>query len=347
MKFDAFLAEGLAVAPQRARQAEAIGFDAVWTGEVAHDPLLPLAAAASATSRIQLGTAITLAFARSPMTTAHQAWDLAQASEGRFILGLGAQVKAHIERRFSMPWGKPVPQMRDYIRALQTIFATWQDRVPLSYEGEYYSHTLMTPVFDPGPLPEGHRPAIALAAVGAAMTSLAGEACDGVFLHPFSHSRFIDEVTLPALDEGVARTPGRTGRPWVFAYTFLVVGDTEQELVESEARSRQQLAFYASTPAYTEVLRVLGQEELQRELLPLSKQGRWAEMSALIEPSLLDHFVLRGALEELPEQIVRRYHGRADRVAPYYALPDYGPERLSEFVTAVHKASEATTGGSQ
>ncbi|GAA4539154.1 TIGR03617 family F420-dependent LLM class oxidoreductase [Pseudonocardia xishanensis] len=344
MKIDTFLADGLAVAPAQARRAEEIGFDAVWTGEVAHDPLLPLAAAAAATSQIQLGTAITLAFARNPMSVAYQAWDLAQASQGRFILGLGTQVKAHITRRFSMPWGKPVAQMREYVEALHAIFAAWQNGNELAYEGEYYRHSLMTPVFDPGPLPEGQRPGVALAAVGRAMTRLAGELCDGVFLHPFTHARYVDETTLPALEEGAA-SRGRPQRPWIFSYMFLVVGDDDRQQAVSEAQIRKQLAFYASTPAYTEVLRGIGRDDLQPKLLPLSKEGRWDEMADLIDAETLDHFVLRGRLEELPGKIARRYHGRADRVASYYALPEYEPERLSEFVKSVHTATDALSGG--
>jgi probable F420-dependent oxidoreductase len=341
VKIDTFLADGLAAAPGRARHAEVVGYDAVWSGEVAHDPLLPLAAAAVSTTTIQLGTSIAVAFARSPMSVAYQAWDLAEASRGRFVLGLGTQIKAHIQRRFSMPWHEPVAQMRDYIQALRAIFATWQDGAPLAFEGDYYSHNLMTPVFNPGPLPEGHQPSIALAVVGGALTRLAGEACDGVILHAFSNSHYVDDVTLPALDEGVARSPGKD-RPWIMSGTFLVTGDTEEEQEASEARARKQLAFYASTPAYVEVLRVLGQEELQRELLSLSKQGRWDEMAELFEPQVADHFILRGTLEELPEQIIRRFHGRADRIFPYFPLPDsYEPERVSDFIAAVHKAGAA------
>jgi len=341
LKIDTFLADGLASAPERARHAEAVGYDGLWSGEVAHDPLLPLAAAAVSTTTIQLGTSIALAFARSPMSVAYQAWDLAEASQGRFVLGLGTQIKAHIERRFSMPWHEPVGQMRDYIWALRAIFAAWQEGTPLAFEGQYYSHKLMTPVFDPGPLPQGHQPSVALAVVGEALTRLAGEACDGVILHAFTNSHYIDEVSLPALDEGVARAPGKE-RPWIMSGTFFVTGDTEEEEAESEARARKQLAFYASTPAYIEVLRVIGQEELQRELLPLSKQGRWDEMAELFDPQVADHFLLRGTLEELPDQIVRRFHGRADRIFPYFPLPDhYEPERVSDFIEAVHKAGAA------
>jgi probable F420-dependent oxidoreductase len=343
MKIDLFLADGISGAPERARRAEDLGFDAVWTGEVAHDPLLPLAAAALATRQIQLGTAITLAFARSPMSVAYQSWDLAAASQGRFILGLGAQVRAHVTRRFSMPWHQPVAQMREYVQALRAIYAAWQDGVPLDFRGDHYAHTLMTPVFDPGPLPAGHQPAVALAAVGAAMTRLAGELCDGVFLHPFTHAGFVDQVTLPALAEGAARATGVADkdRPWIFSYMFLVVGDTEHEQLLAEARIRKQLAFYASTPAYAQVLRTLGAQDLQPELQRLSKLGRWDEMSTLIEPDLLGRFVLRGTLEELPAQIAGRYAGRADRVASYYPLPDYDDGRLADFATAVRKAADA------
>jgi probable F420-dependent oxidoreductase len=340
MKIDLFLADGVSSAPHSARRAEDLGFDGVWTGEVAHDPLLPLAAAAVATRRIQLGTAITLAFARSPMTVAYQSWDLAAASQGRFILGLGTQVRAHITRRFSMPWHQPVAQMREYVQALRAVYASWQDGAPLDFRGEHYAHTLMTPVFNPGPLPAGQQPEIALAAVGAAMTRLVGEVCDGVFVHPFTHAAYVDQVTLPALDAGVARA-GRTKRPWIFSYMFLVIGDTEREQQFAEARIRKQLAFYASTPAYAEVLRTLGAEELQRELQRLSRLGRWDDMTTLIEPDLLGHFVLRGTLEELPAQIAARYAGRADRVASYYPLPGYDDDRLAGFATAVRKAAEA------
>jgi probable F420-dependent oxidoreductase len=346
MKIDMFLTEGLATAPAHARQAEDIGYDAVWSAEVAHDPLLPLAAAAGVTSRIQLGTSIALAFARSPMSLAYQAWDLAAASEGRFVLGLGTQVKAHIARRFSMPWHQPVGQMREYLQALRAILASWQDGTKLDFQGDYYSHTLMTPVFDPGPLPAGQQPEIALAAVGGGLTGLAGQMCDGFFAHPFSHPAYLDDVTLPALAEGAARS-GRTDRPWIFSATFFVVGDTEEEQRESELRVRKQLAFYASTPAYIEVLRSIGYEALQPELLLLSKQGRWDEMAELIEPDLLSHFAMRGTLEELPDQIVARYHGRADRVAPYFPLPEYDSGRLADFVTAVHKAGAGSAAGTR
>ena len=340
MLVDLFLADGVRSAPDHARRAEDMGFDAVWTGEVAHDPLLPLAAVSLATSRIQLGTAITLAFARSPMSVAYQSWDLAAASGGRFILGLGTQVRAHITRRFSMPWhDKPVAQMREYVQALHAIYAAWQRDQPLDFRGEYYAHTLMTPVFNPGPLPEGHQPPIALAAVGKAMTRLAGELCDGLFLHPFTHAKYLDELALPALADGTRQVPGKR-LPWIFSYTFLAVGDDEREQDQAEQRIRKQLAFYASTPSYAEVLRSLGQEQLGTELLALSRQGRWDEMTALVEPAFLSQFMLRGTLEELPEQIARRYTGRADRVASYFPLPDYEQGRLADFATAVRKAGQ-------
>ncbi|GAA4753279.1 LLM class F420-dependent oxidoreductase [Nocardioides endophyticus] len=334
MKIDTFLAEGLPGAGDRARSVEALGYDTLWSGEVAHDPLLPLAQACASTSRIGLGTAITLALARNPMSTAYQSWDLAAASEGRFVLGIGAQVKAHITRRFSMPWDKPIPQVKDYLRALRAIYHSFQTGEQLHYEGTHYQHTLLTPLFNPGPLPEGHQPQLALAAVGEAMARLAGELCDGVLFHPFTHTAYIDQVSMPALAEGAARAGDGKQIPWRFAYLFLAVGDTEEEQQKSAARIRKQVAFYASTPAYTEVLRLIGREDLQEALLPMSKAGQWDEMSELVTDDILEYFALRGTLEELPKLIAERYVGRADHLASYYPLPEYEPERIADFVAA-------------
>lgn len=341
MKFDTFLADGLAGAGHRAAAAERQGYDAIWCGEVAHDPLLPLAAAVDATSELTLGTAIALAFARNPMSMAYQAWDLAAATKGRFILGLGTQVKAHITRRFSMPWDRPGPQIRDYLHALGAIFQSFQAGEPLEYAGTHYSHSLLTPMFNPGSLPEGQQPQVALAAVGQTMTGIAGELCDGVLFHPFTNVEYIDSVSLPALRSGAA-SAGRASEPWKFAYLFLIVGDDDQEQLVAERQVRKQVAFYASTPAYHEVLDVIGYPDLQPELQQLSKQGRWDDMADRISDDLLDHFALRGTLEELPAGIASRYVGRADRLASYFPLPDYEPGRITEFVESVrsHCAKE-------
>jgi probable F420-dependent oxidoreductase len=334
VKVDTFLADGLIGADERAAHAEQLGFDAVWCGEIAHDPLLPLAAAARTTETITLGTGIALAFARSPMTLAYQAWDLARVSGGRFVLGLGTQVKAHITRRFSMPWDRPGPQMRDYVQALRAIFHSFQTGEPLDHHGTHYQHTFLTPLFNPGPLPDGHQPQISLAVVGDTMTAIAGELFDGVMLHVFTNTAYIESVTIPALEAGAARA-GRSDRPWRQAYFFAIVGDTEAEQEASMRAIRKQLAFYGSTPNYVEVLRAVGCEDIQPELLQLSKQGRWDDMARVMTDDIVDHFAVRGTLEELPGQLAARFAGRVDRLGSYYPLPDYDPDRISDFISTV------------
>jgi probable F420-dependent oxidoreductase len=334
MKFDTFLAEGLAGAGTRAADAERLGFDAVWCGEIAHDPLLPLAVAAETTRTVTLGTAIALAFARNPMSLAYQSWDLAAVSGGRFVLGLGTQVKAHITRRFSMTWDRPAPQMRDFVGALRAIFDSFQNATPLDYQGTHYRHTVLTPMFNPGPLPVGHQPEVALAVVGDTMTSLAGELFDGVMYHAFTNASYIDAVTLPALEAGANRA-ARTHLPWRQAFVFLVVGDTEEEQEACAQKVRKQLSFYASTPNYVEVLKAVGCEGIQPELFQLSKRGEWNQMAEVFTDDVLQHFAVRGTLEELPEQIASRFGGRADRLCSYFPLPDYEPERIANFVSTV------------
>jgi probable F420-dependent oxidoreductase len=336
MKFDTFLTEGLLGAGERAAAAERLGFDAVWCGEVAHDPLLPLAVAAETTERVTLGTSIALAFARNPMSLAYQAWDLASASEGRFVLGLGTQVKAHISRRFSMPWDRPGPQMRDFVTALRAVFHSFQTGEPLSYKGTHYEHTFLTPLFNPGPLPEGHQPQVSLAVVGDTMSALAGELFDGVIYHAFTNTDYIDAVTIPALRRGADRA-GRTELPWRQTFMLMIVGDTEEEQEECARKVRKQVAFYASTPNYIEVLEAVGCEGIQPELLQLSKQGRWDDMATLMTDDVLDHFALRGTLEEIPDQIASRFAGRVDRIGSYFPLPDYEPDRLAEFISAARQ----------
>src|SRR5664280_1298444 len=259
------------------RRLEESGVDGVWSSETARDPLLPLAAAAVGTASARLGTAITVAFARSPMTLAYTANDLQQASAGRMVLGLGSQVRAHIARRFSMPWGKPVPQMREYVAALRAIWRAWNEQSALRFEGEYYRHTLMTPVFSPPPNPFGPPP-IVLAAVGPSMTRLAGQVADGLLVHPFSTERYLREVTLPAFAAGLERAGRPRSEVEVIHPGFVVVrtgrGDDESRI---EA-VRSQVAFYGSTPAYRSVLDLHGWGDLADELNRLSLSpdpARW------------------------------------------------------------------------
>jgi probable F420-dependent oxidoreductase len=316
MKVDTGLAAGnWAALPEAARGLEEAGYDGAWTAEVSHDPFLPLGVAAAATSRISLGTSIAVAFARSPMNTAYLANDLQAASQGRFILGLGSQIKAHITRRFSMPWGRPAPQMREYILALRAIWAAWNEGQPLDFHGEYYQHTLMTAMFRPEPHPYGP-PRVFLAAVGAAMTRVAGEVTDGIVVHGFTTERYLREITLPALAEGAARAGRSRDDLEVTCPGFVVIDDGDDVAAQITA-VRRQIAFYGSTPAYRPVLALHGWGELADRLHALSvtsDEGRWAAMGDLIDDEVLNTFAVIGPPQDAGAELKRRYGDIVDRV---------------------------------
>ena len=309
-----------------AADAETMGFDGVWASESVTDAFLQSQAALLTTERVTVGTAIAVAFARNPMTTAYLAWDLAAMSNGRFVLGLGSQIQPHIERRFSMPWSSPIPRMRDYLQALDAIFAAWRDGSRLDYQGTHYQHTLMTPVFTPHH--HEHRIPKMIAAVGAKMTELGGELCDGLLLHGMTTTAYLDEVTLPALERGLSASGRSRSDVELYCPLFMVMGDTEEELAESARKTREQIAFYASTPAYRAVLDSVGYGELQTELQAMSRDGRWAEMGGLIDDPLLNHIALVGTPEEMPQLCRERFAGRLDRVSSYFAWPSDSPERV-------------------
>ena len=321
MKVDGSLHDNLAAIPGRARELEAAGYDGAFTFEGPHDPFLPVLLAAEHTERLELSTAIAVAFARNPMTLAQTAYDLQLASEGRFILGLGSQIRPHIEKRFSMPWSNPAARMRELALAVRAIWACWHEGAPLRFEGEFYRHTLMTPFFNPGPNPYG-TPRLWLAGVGPAMTEVAGEVADGFLVHPFSTERFLREVTWPALEQGFARA-GRTREGFEVAFPLMIVtGDSAEEIAAAEDAVRRQLAFYGSTPAYRRVLDVHGWGDMQPELNRLSKEGRWEEMGVLIDDELVDEFTVRGTPEEIAPKVLSRYGDLVDRIsfnAPYRA----------------------------
>jgi probable F420-dependent oxidoreductase len=334
VKIDTGLAVGdWADLPAEARRLEEAGYDGAWTAEVAHDPFLPLAVAAAATSRISLGTSIAVAFARSPMNTAYIANDLQAASQGRFILGLGSQIKAHITRRFSMPWGRPAPQMREYILALRAIWAAWNEGAPLEVRGEYYSHTLMTAMFRPQPHSYGPPP-VFLAAVGAAMTRVAGEVCDGLVVHGFTTERYLREVTLPALAEGAARSGRKREDIQVTCPGFVVLDDGTDTAARITA-TRRQIAFYGSTPAYKPVLELHGWGDLADQLHALSvtpDEARWAAMGELITDDVLNAFAVVGSPADAGAELKRRYGDIVDRVTVPRAAglaPDAVRELLS------------------
>jgi probable F420-dependent oxidoreductase len=314
---------GVEDAAAAAARAEAAGFDGVFTGEVAGDPFLPLVAAAGATERIEVGTSVAIALARSPMTLAYTAHDLQRFSGGRFVLGLGSQVQAHVTRRFSMPWHAPVAQLREYVLALRAIWQSWSSGEPLAFEGEHYRHTLMPPMFVPPP--HGHGPPpIYLAGVGAAMTRLAGEVADGFVCHAFTTDRWVRERTLPALAAGRA---GSLDGFTVKATLFVVTGDEEEMQARTDA-VRAQLAFYASTPAYRPVLELHGWDDLGPELTRLSKEGRWSDMTACIDDEVLHAFAVVAPPGTLPAAVAARCAGAIDRVS-FLGLPE-DPALLSE-----------------
>jgi probable F420-dependent oxidoreductase len=326
MKVDSgLMGAELADMAERARELETLGYDGLITAETSHDPFLPIAIAAEHTDRIELGTGIAVAFARSPMTLASTAWDLNLYSKGRFLLGLGSQIQAHITKRFSMPWSHPAARMRELVLAMRAIWSSWQDGTKLDFRGEFYTHTLMTPFFNPGPNQYGP-PKVLLAAVGEKMTEVAGEVCDGIIIHGFTTERYVREVTLPAVERGLAKSGRARSDFQVSGPLFVVTGATEQEMKAAETAVKQQIAFYGSTPAYRGVLDLHGWGDLQPQLNTLSKQGKWVEMGELITPDILDAFAVTAEQpEDIATELAKRYSGVVDRLsfyAPYKADPD-------------------------
>jgi len=309
-----------------AAEAERAGYAAVWTSEVRHDPFIAVALAAIATERVELGTSIAVAFARNPMTTAVQANDLQQLSQGRLLLGLGSQIRAHITRRFSMPWSHPAARMREYILALRAIWDCWHDGAKLDFRGDFYSHTLMTPFFNPGPSPYG-APRVLLAGVGQAMTRVAGEVADGFLCHGFTTERYLREVTLPALTQGRGDLAGFevSGSPLV------VTGRTEEEMNEARRGVREQIAFYGSTPAYRPVLERHGWGALSDELHALSRQGRWGQMGTLVDDQVLDAFAVTAEPGQVAAELLRRYGDIMTRMTLYtpYAIDAAVTQRIA------------------
>jgi probable F420-dependent oxidoreductase len=309
--------------PAAARAMEAAGYDGAFTFEGPHDPFLPLVLAADATERLELMTAVAIAFARSPMTIANQAYDLQLLSRGRFHLGLGSQVRAHVERRFSMPWAAPAARMRELVLAVRAIWAAWQDRAPLSVRGAHYTHTLMTPFFDPGPNPYG-LPTVWVGGVGPRMTEVAGEVADGFLVHPFCTERSLAEVTLPALERGRARAEGLAAIQLALP-VMVATGASDADLAAATGAVRAQIAFYASTPAYRVVLDVHGWGDLQPRLQALTRAGDWAAMAELVDDELLHAVAVVAPPDDVAAEVRRRYGAVLDRVAlnaPYAASPE-------------------------
>lgn len=321
LKIDASLMFDPVTVGAMARELEDAGFDGAYTFEGRNDPFITLAAAGLSTRRMELMTSIAVAFARNPMSLAYQANDLQLLSQGRFILGLGTQVKAHIERRYSMPWSKPAARMREMVLALKAIWHSWQTGGPLAFEGEFYRHTLSSPTFSPPPNRFG-TPPVYIAGVGPLMTRTAAEVGEGLFVHPFHSERSFDELTLPAVREGLDAAGKQRSGFAISAQVVVATGTTEEQLQAAVTAARNQIAFYGSTPAYLPVLQVHGWEGLQPEANQLQREGKWAEMHRLVDDTMLDAFAIVGEPAEVGRRIQSRYATRVERVSPVIYSPD-------------------------
>jgi probable F420-dependent oxidoreductase len=312
MKFDATLPPtGLKDVPAIASAAEEIGFDTLWTQETQHDPFLPCALIAEHTTRLNVGTGIAVSFARSPANIAYTAWDLAAQSRGRFLLGLGTQVKAHIERRFGQPWPESVTgKLREQIQVIRAFWDCWQNGTRLNYRGEYYKITLMSPFFNPGAIEHPNIP-IYIAGVNTGLAKLAGELCNGFHAHPFHSIRYMKEVVLPAIEEGATKE-GRTRQDVSVSITAFVATTPEEMNL-----ARAQLAFYASTPSYRSVMDLHGWVGIAEKLSAHAAKGEWADMPMLITDEMLSEFCLITREDQLADELKRRYDGIADRLSVY------------------------------
>jgi probable F420-dependent oxidoreductase len=316
------------------RELEDMGYDRAFSFEAKHDPFIPLAVAGEHTERIQLGTAIAIGFARTPMTLANVAWDLQTVTGGRFVLGLGSQIKPHVEERFSMPWGNPVARMDELVRGIRAIWHAWETGERLAFEGDHYTHTRMIPAFSPGPNPFG-LPPIFTAGFGPRMTEVAGRVSDGFLVHPVNSRRSLQELTLPALARGAAQADRSVDDIEVVCVTIVVTGRTEEELTRSREAVREQLAFYGTTPAYLPVFELHGYGDLHPELKALARQDRWQEMATLIDDDLIETIAVVGE----PDQVAAKIRARLDGISDSVSLvnnraPD--PNHFAEVVTALH-----------
>lgn len=337
MLLDATLGHRIESTKQMAAELEAAGYDGIWNGETKHDPFLHVLHAVDATEHVIVGTSIAIAFGRSPLTLAHTAFDLARYSDGRFVLGLGSQVKPHIERRFSMPWSRPAARMREFVLAMRAIWASWQEGEKLDFRGDFYSHTLMTPFFSP-PAHQSGAPPVYLAGVGERMTEVAGEVCQGLFVHPFTTRRYVDEVTLPALVRGRSVGGQRGIDDFVVSgRAFVAIGRDDEELAAAVQGTKKQIAFYASTPAYRGVLEMHGYGDLQPELSQMTKQGRWEEMAELVDDELLRLMTVVGDPESVGREVVARWGDVYDRTT-LYVNHEIEPAALAATVDAVRRA---------
>ena len=336
MKIDVALwVDDLNQVPAAAQAAEKLGFSALWTADTNHNPLFPLVLAAEHTHTIQLGTSIVVAFARSPMDLAYQAWDLTRYSSGRFILGLGTQVSAHITRRFGMEWKTPaVDHLREYVHALRAIWHAWQTGERLNFRGQFYKLTLMAPFFDPGPHEFPQIP-IYTAGVNLRMCRLAGEVSDGFHVHPFHTRRYLEEVVLQAVAEGAASAGRKLSDIDTSSSIFVAAGNSQAEIDAAIGFVRQQVSFYASTPSYAPVMDLHGWSDIGEKLGRLAIRKRWEEMSPLVTDEMVEEFAIICTWDQLPTKIREKYQGLLDRVTLYTSFnPVEDRERWSSICAA-------------
>ena len=322
MKIDTLMAAAdPSTVAKKSRRYESLGFDCVWTFEATHDALIPLAYVAAATQKLEIGTNIAVAFARSPFSMAQTAWDLQKYSSGRFRLGLGTQVKQHVERRFSMPFDRPAARITDYIRCVRAIWETFQEGVRPSYEGPFYKFKLINDFFNPGPLENPSIP-IYLAGVNPRMCEAAGEVADGFHVHPMHSLSYLKEVVIPSIQVGAAKGSRSLGDVELYAPVFTVTGETQEEIDYMERSVRRQIAFYGSTPSYLAVLEHHGYAALGKKLNSLMREGDVEKMISLIPEGLIDSLAIVDKPDSIGQRLRERYDGILDRVSLYLAMED-------------------------
>ncbi len=330
-------------ASQLAVDAAEAGFDGLVVTEAGRSAYLTCAAAALSTS-LDISTGIAVAFPRSPMVTAQLAWELAEATEGRFRLGLGTQVKAHIVRRYDAPFDHPGPRLRDYVKAVRACFAAFRGEAPLDFEGDFYTLTLLPAQWSPGPIDVADPP-IDVAAVNPYMLRLAGEVADGVHVHPLNHPAYIEQIVLPNLRAGADKAGRDATKLHLTVPVFTAVGDTDEARAELRERARAQIAFYGSTPNYGFIFELLDRPGTTEQLRQCQKAKDFSGMVAVIDDEILDAFLLTGSFDEMPQLLVDRYGGVADRVVLYFAGAAWseGPDRFAQWGAIAQKVRRLTT----
>jgi probable F420-dependent oxidoreductase len=339
MKIETTISLDLARSAEDARRAESLGYDGVLTPETGRDPFFPLLLGAEHTQRISLGTAVAIAFPRSPMVSAQIAWDLQRYSGGRFLLGLGTQVKGHNVRRYGTPWDSPPgPRLREYILMVRAIWDCWQNGTKPNFRGEHYEFTLMTPFFNPGPIEHPHIP-VYISAVNVYNCRLAGELCDGLRLHAFNTPKYMHDVILPAVEAGAKRAGRAMKDVDIAGLGFIITGKDASELTRNAGPVRRQISFYASTPSYQPVMETHGWGDVGRELFHMSKRGEWGAMAELITDEMLEQFCTIATHDDLVPALIKTYGGVTTRAA--FGIPANTPEeeqRLKAMIAQLQAA---------